>query len=76
MEDVHDDIQIVLVYNGSAAGKTGLGNSFSLFIPQGHQLQLLRRLTYSGCKPIGEREYRKLMLEAHQRVFPYDYPDT
>ena len=36
----------------------------------------MRRLVYSGCKAIGEREYLKLMMECGRRVFPYDYPNT
>lgn len=35
-----------------------------------------RRLVYSGCKAIGEREYCKLMMECGRRVFPWDYPET
>jgi hypothetical protein len=37
---------------------------------------LWRRLVYSGCKAIGEREYLKLMLECGRKVFPYDFPTT
>lgn len=65
----------MLVYNG-ARKQDGYGTSISILCPQGHCLQLMRRFSYSGCKPIGEREYKKLMLECWQRVFPYDYPGT
>jgi len=45
-------------------------------VPEGYGLGLLRRLVYSGCKAIGEREYLKLSLECNKRVFPHDYPET
>ena len=54
----------------------GLGQAISLYVPEGYGLALLRRLVYSGCKAIAEREHLKLMLECNKRVFPIDYPET
>ena len=48
----------------------------SLYVPEGYGLSILRRLVYSGCKAIGERELLKLMLECNKRVFPLDFPET
>ena len=48
----------------------------TLIVPEGYGLGLLRRLVYSGCKAIGEREYLKLMMECNKRVFPHDFLET
>ena len=48
----------------------------TLYVPEGYGLGTLRRLVYSGCKAIGEREHLKLMLECNKRVFPHDFPET
>ena len=45
-------------------------------MPEGYGLQVLRRLSYSGCKVIALREYLSICLEAGVRAFPYDYPET
>ena len=54
----------------------GLGQAMSLYVPEGNGLSILRRLVYSGCKAIGERELLKLMLECNRRFFPHDFPET
>ena len=48
----------------------------TLYVPEGYGLGIFRRLVYSGCKAIGEREHLKLMLECNKRVFPHDFPET
>jgi len=53
----------VLVVKHASLLSNGLGQSFSLYFPEGYSLSLLRRFVYSGCKAIGEREQLKLMME-------------
>jgi hypothetical protein len=45
-------------------------------VPEGYGLGIWRRMVYSGCKAIGEREYLKLSMECGRRVFPHDFPNT
>jgi len=73
MEESDSQVTVFVVKN-KALTKSGLGQSFTVLVPQGYGLNLLRRFVYSGCKPIAEREELKLMPECQQRVFPYDYP--
>ena len=76
-EDVNqeeaDSVSVILVKHQSLLAN-GLGQAVTLYVPEGYGLGLLRRLVYSGCKAIGEREYLKLMMECNTRVFPQDYP--
>jgi hypothetical protein len=51
----------------------GFGNSFSIMVPPGYGIGMFRRLVYSGCKPIGHKEYLSIKLECGQPVFPDDY---
>ena len=73
--DEVDSTSLVLVKHASLL-QNGLGQSLSLYVPEGYGLSLLRRLVYSGCKAIGERELLKLSMECNTRVFPQDYPET
>lgn len=41
----------------------GLGQAYTIILPEGYGLNFLRRFVYSGCKAIGEREELKLLLE-------------
>lgn len=66
----------VFVAKNAALLNNGLGMSYCIFVPEGYGMGLWRRLVYSGCKAIGEREYLKLMLECGRKVFPYDFPNT
>lgn len=75
MEDVGEQLTVFLIKNKPLLS-TGLGQSFTLLIPKGYGLNLLRRFVYSGCKPIAEREELNLKLECKTRSFPYDYPQT
>ena len=68
-EDVEETTSIILVKHASLLSN-GLGQSMSIYVPEGYGLSMLRRLVYSGCKAIGERELLKLMLECNTRVFP------
>lgn len=54
----------------------GFGSSFQVLVPPGYGLSLFRRLVYSGCKPIGHKEYLSLKLECGVPVFPDDYIQT
>ena len=54
----------------------GLGQSYCIMVPEGYGLGIWRRMVYSGCKAIAEREHLKLMMECGRRVFPYDFPNT
>lgn len=74
-EDIEDLISVFLVKHPSLLSN-GLGQAMTLYVPEGFGLALLRRLVYSGCKAIGERELLKLMLECNKRVFPQDFPET
>ena len=71
-----DDLTSVLLVKHASLLANGLGQAFTLYVPEGYGLGLLRRLVYSGCKAIGERELLKLMLECNTRVFPQDYLET
>ena len=74
-EDVEDLTSVFLIKHPSLLSN-GLGQAMTLYVPEGYGLSLLRRLVYSGCKAIGERELLKLMLECNKRVFPQDFPET
>ena len=74
-EDIEEKTSIILVKHKSLLSN-GLGQAISIYVPEGYGLSILRRLVYSGCKAIGERELLKLMLECNKRVFPWDYPET
>ena len=41
----------------------GFGESYTVIVPPGYGLGVFRRFVYSGCKPIGHREYLSIMLE-------------
>ena len=71
-----DDLTSVMLVKHASLLQNGIGQAFTLYVPEGYGLALLRRLVYSGCKAIGEREYCKLMLECGTRVFPQDFPET
>ena len=68
-EDVEELTSVFLVKHASLLSN-GLGQAMTLYVPEGYGLPLMRRLVYSGCKAIGERELLKLMLECNKRVFP------
>ena len=74
-EEEDNSTSIVLIKHQSLLAN-GLGQACSLYVPEGFGMGLLRRLVYSGCKAIGEKEHLKLMLECSQRVFPHDFPET
>jgi len=76
MEALTDESTSVVLVKHASLLSNGLGQAVTLIVPEGHGLGLMRRLVYSGCKAIGEREYLKLMLECNKRVFPHDYPET
>ena len=71
-----DDLTSVLLVKHASLLANGLGQAFTIYVPEGYGLGFLRRLVYSGCKAIGERELLKLMLECNTRVFPHDFPET
>jgi hypothetical protein len=71
-----DDITSVILVKHASLLANGLGQAFTIYVPEGYGLGILRRLVYSGCKAIGERELLKLMLECNSRVFPHDFPET
>jgi glycine cleavage system aminomethyltransferase T len=79
-EDVVDEpaseIVTIFIAKNPAPLANGLGQSFTVIAPEGYGMGIWRRLVYSGCKAIGEREYSKLMMECGRRVFPRDYPET
>ena len=70
------DLTSIFIIKHPALLSNGLGQSISVIIPEGYGLSMLRRFVYSGCKAIGEREHRKLMLECGREVFPVDYPEA
>ena len=71
-----ESLTSIIIVKHAALLSNGLGQAFSIYIPEGYGLSLLRRFVYSGCKAIGEREHNKLMMECGKRVFPVDYPET
>ena len=76
-EDVEDlKVTSVCIVKHQSLLSNGLGQSFTILVPEGYGLSLLRKLVYSGCKAIGEREHLKLMMECNKRIYPYDYYDT
>jgi hypothetical protein len=62
MEDVKKTLTAFVIKNKQLSS-VGLGQAFTLIVPEGYGLSFLRRFVYSGCKPIGEREELALMLE-------------
>jgi len=48
----------------------GFGNSYSLIVPHGYGLPVLRRLVYAGCKAIGRKELDNIRFEAGLLSFP------
>ena len=75
MVDVGKQLTVFVIKNRSLT-ESGLGQAFTVLVPQGYGLNFFRRFVYSGCKPIGEREELNLLLECKKRAFPYDYPNT
>ncbi len=75
MKSAQPCVTVLLVKNESALSR-GHGTSYTLYIPQGFGLNILRRLSYSGCKAIGLEEYRHLMLESNKLVYPFDFPNS
>lgn len=75
MQDVKELLTAFIIKN-QQINNSGLGQAFTVIVPEGYGLSFLRRFVYSGCKAIGEREELALMLECQQRVFPYDHPET
>ena len=64
MEDVEKEYLTVLIVKGNDTQYTnGFGASFQIITPEGYGLNLFRRLVYSGCKPIGHREFLSIKLE-------------
>jgi glycine cleavage system aminomethyltransferase T len=55
---------------------TGFGTSFNIIVPSGYGLHLFKRLVFSGCKPIGHKEYLSIKFESGEPVFPDDYLHT
>ena len=66
----------VILWKNDKELSNGFASSFQLLIPEGYGLTLFRRLVYSGCKPIGHKEYLSLMLECGSPVFPDDFLHT
>jgi hypothetical protein len=74
--DGENDLVTIYIVKNPPLLSNGLGQSFCVIAPEGYGMDLWRRLIYSGCKAIGEREHLKLMMECARRVFPWDYPET
>ena len=70
------DFVTVIIFKNEDQTNHGFGCSFNVIVPPGYGLGIFKRLVYSGCKPIGHREFLSLKLEAGQAVFPDDYIHT
>lgn len=75
MEEDAESVTLILV-KLPALTSSGFGTRYQLIAPEGYGLNLLRRFIYSGCKAIGIKETLSIHLEAGQRCFPYDFPET
>ncbi|CDW89507.1 ribonucleases p mrp protein subunit pop1 containing protein [Stylonychia lemnae] len=70
------DYTTVIIYKNQYQLSNNFGASFQILIPQGYGLNLLRRFVYSGCKPIGLKEYLAINMEVMNPVYPFDYLQT
>ncbi|CAI2386350.1 unnamed protein product [Moneuplotes crassus] len=73
-EHQRDQIVLNLVFNRSKFNQFGHG--FTVFIESGYSLGLLRRFSYARAKVIGLKEYKLIMQEKQELVYPDDYPNT
>eukprot|EP00347_Sterkiella_histriomuscorum_P019211 403342510 len=66
----------VIVFKNKFHHQNNFGASFTILIPEGYGLNMLRRFVYSGCKPIGYKEFLAINLEIGNPVFPQDFCHT
>lgn len=71
-----EEFVTVMIIKNEGSLSQGFGTSYSIIVPPGYGLGLFKRFVYSGCKPIGHKEYLSIMLECGSPVFPEDYHHT
>lgn len=72
-EDMDGGYISILIYRDITGTANGFGNQIRVLVPEGYSLNIFRRFVYSGCKPIGLKEYKSIMLEQLIPIYPDDY---
>lgn len=61
---IEQDKVTVIIIKSDGELKNGFGASYRVLVPKGYGLSIFKRFVYSGCKPMGHREYLSLKLES------------